>query len=131
MNIAQRTLACALLLPMGFALLPGVIGQPEAPSEEGVGLAARAQPSATEDQIRTGTATVDWASIREAYEAGRHAVFETEGGYQARNPGQQWLTRFDSRGFTVRPDAGGGPGGWNWYATGLPVVNEKWRCPGR
>jgi len=33
-----------------------------------------------------------------------------EGGHQARNPGQQWLTRFDGRGFVTQPDAGG----WQW-----------------
>jgi hypothetical protein len=31
-------------------------------------------------------------------------------GYRAHNPGQQWSTRFDRRGFLTRPDAGD----WTW-----------------
>ena len=38
------------------------------------------------------------------------------GGYQARNPGQQWRTRFDGRGVVTTPDAGG----WSW---GLELVS--------
>jgi len=52
----------------------------------------------------------DWSSIREAYEANRHAAVAADDGYQARNPGQQWVARFDGRGFSVQPDAGG----WTW-----------------
>ncbi len=59
----------------------------------------------------------DWAGIRAAYEAGRHAAFAVEGGWRARNPGQQWATVFDGRGFTVEPDAGG----WSW---GLELVSH-------
>ena len=32
------------------------------------------------------------------------------GGYQARNPGQQWQTRFDGRGFTTKPEGAA----WQW-----------------
>jgi hypothetical protein len=52
----------------------------------------------------------DWTSIRVAYEANRHAAFPIEGGHQARNPGQQWQTKFDGCGFTTQPDKGG----WRW-----------------
>ena len=58
----------------------------------------------------------DWSSIRAAYEAGRHRAFAVDGGHRARNPGQQWTTRFDGRGFTTTPDAGG----WSW---GLELVS--------
>lgn len=51
-----------------------------------------------------------WATIRAAYQAGRHAVVPAAGGHQARNPGQQWTTHFDGRGFEVSPDNGG----WSW-----------------
>ena len=52
-----------------------------------------------------------WSSIRQAYEAGKHAVHEEfDGTHAARNPGQQWRTEFDSRGFLVRPDHGQ----WTW-----------------
>jgi len=30
--------------------------------------------------------------------------FPVAGGYQARNPGQQWQTRFDGQGFIVQPE---------------------------
>jgi hypothetical protein len=62
------------------------------------------------DDVPAGMMASDWASIRAAYDAQRHAPFAVEGGYQARNPAQQWLTRFDPRGFSTRPDAGG----WEW-----------------
>ena len=67
-----------------------------------------------------GLASSDWSSIRAAYEAGRHAFAPTEGGWQARNPGQQWITRFDGRGFLATPQGGD----WTWglelrsYGTG-------------
>ena len=67
---------------------------------------SQAASPATNGGVLKGLPTRDWASIRAAYEANRHAAFAVEGGYQARNPGQQWLTRFDGRGFTVQPDAG-------------------------
>ncbi|MDA7930119.1 hypothetical protein N9B63_04710 [Akkermansiaceae bacterium] len=58
-----------------------------------------------------GLSDSDWAGIREAYQTNRHAITaDGDGTYQARNPGQAWTTRFDGRGFTVTPDAGG----WEW-----------------
>lgn len=54
------------------------------------------------DEVPDGLAASDWQSIRAAYEAGRHAfhpVAGQEGVWQARNPGQQWTTTFDGRGF--------------------------------
>lgn len=58
-----------------------------------------------------GLADSDWSSIRAAYEAGRHAPHRQEDGtLTARNPGQQWLTQFDGKGFTVSPDHGQ----WTW-----------------
>ena len=51
-----------------------------------------------------------WTSIRAAYEAGRHKVTKVDGAYQARNPGQAWLTRFEDGGFVVKPDSGN----WTW-----------------
>ena len=59
----------------------------------------------------------DWSGIRGAYEKNRHAIVANpDGTYQARNPGQAWLTRFDARGFTVMPEAGG----WSW---GLELID--------
>src|SRR5215470_11011768 len=60
--------------------------------------------------VPDGLAASDWSSIRAANEAHRLAAFAVEGGYEVRNPGQQWRTRFDGRGFVTTPDAGG----WSW-----------------
>lgn len=52
------------------------------------------------DQVPQGLNKPDWASIRAAYEAGRHAfqpVPGQDGVWQARNPGQQWTTKFDGQ----------------------------------
>ena len=64
----------------------------------------------------------DWSSIRAAFAAGRHAAAVIVGGHRADNPGQQWSTRFDGRGFTTDPDAGG----WSW---GLEL--ERWGFAGQ
>ena len=62
------------------------------------------------DKVPDGLAKSDWHSIRAAYEAGRHAFQPTANGWQARNPGQQWLTSFDKRGFLAQPKGGE----WTW-----------------
>jgi FG-GAP repeat protein len=68
------------------------------------------------DTVPDGLSATDWSSIRAVYDANRHAAFVVDGGIQARNPGQQWRTRFDGRGFTAAPDVGG----WEW---GLELVS--------
>lgn len=68
------------------------------------------------DNTPDGLASSDWSSIRAAYESNRHKAFAAEGGFVARNPGQQWQTRFDGRGFITSPDSGG----WSW---GLDLVS--------
>ena len=73
-------------------------------------LEGKTQQLASPDQVPEGLAKSDWQSIRAAHEAGRHAFQPVGDGWQARNPGQQWLTQFDGQGFTVTPDAGG----WTW-----------------
>jgi hypothetical protein len=62
------------------------------------------------DQIPEGLAKSDWSSIRAAYEAGLHAFQPVEGGWQARNLGQQWTAKFDRRGFLAQPRGGD----WQW-----------------
>ena len=69
-----------------------------------------AVPAQAGAPVPEGVSPGDWASIRAAHEASRHAVVQTGGGYSARNPGQGWTTCFDGRGFTTRPDAGE----WQW-----------------
>ncbi len=61
-------------------------------------------------EVPKGVAASDWSSIRAAYEAGRHAFQPIESGWQARNPGQQWTTKFDGRGFLAEPR----DGAWQW-----------------
>ena len=80
--------------------------------------AALAKPSTTPD-LPEGLSQSDWQAIQGAWQAGRHAVAESAdqpGTWQARNPGQQWLTRFDGRGFVAQPDHGQ----WQW---GLALSN--------
>jgi drug/metabolite transporter superfamily protein YnfA len=60
--------------------------------------------------VPEGLTSGEWASIRAAYDAGRHAVVPADDGHRARNPGQQWTTGFDGRGFLVQPDGGE----WTW-----------------
>ena len=94
------------------------IGAKAGADYNGDGLAVSAAAGQTQqltspDQVPQGLAKSDWASIRAAYEAGRHAfqpVAGQDGVWQARNPGQQWLTRFDGRGFLAEPKGGG----WRW-----------------
>ncbi len=92
-------------------------------------LRGKTPPLASPDQVPEGLVKSDWQSIRAAYEAGRHAFQPVEDGWQAGNPGQQWLTTFDGQGFTVTPDGGG----WTWglelvgygKATGVQQEGEK------
>ena len=103
-----------LLIPCAIACLVSITSLFGADSSWRLGKVARApiDPSKTPD----GLAPSDWSSIRAAYEHSRHAIVANpDGSHQARNPGQAWLTKFDGRGFTVTPDAGG----WSW---GLELV---------
>ena len=88
-----------LLLP---ALLAGVLHLHAEPG--------KTQNFTSSDQVPEGLAKSDWQSIRAAYEAGRHAFQPVADGWQARNPGQQWTTKFDGRGFLAGPL----DGGWQW-----------------
>ncbi len=74
------------------------------------GISSAAETPTAQTDLK-GLAPSDWSSIRAAYEAGRHAVQRQENGtLAARNPGQQWRTEFDGKGFTVTPDHGQ----WTW-----------------
>ena len=69
-------------------------------------------PTATASECPApgGLSKENWAGVRAAYAASRHAAHPVEGGFQAYSLGQQWLTRFDGRGFRTVPDGGG----WTW-----------------
>jgi uncharacterized repeat protein (TIGR01451 family) len=61
--------------------------------------------------LPNGVAPSDWSGIQKEYQRHRHGAFPIDGGgYRARNWEQQWVTRFDGRGFEVIPDEGG----WRW-----------------
>jgi len=65
-----------------------------------------------------GLTVVDWTQIRAEYERHRHGMFPDGGGFKARSFEQQWLARFDGRGFLVEPDEGD----WRW---GLELVGVE------
>ncbi|HKQ49719.1 MAG TPA: FG-GAP repeat protein [Phycisphaerae bacterium] len=81
-----------------------------------VGTALFVDSAGAQSQVPDGLSASDWSDIRAAYDANCHSAFAVEGGYQARNPGQHWRTRFDGRGFVTTPDAGQ----WSW---GLELVS--------
>ena len=66
-----------------------------------------------------GVTASDWSSIRAEYERHRHAAFAVDGEHHARNAEQQWLSRFDGRGWSVEPDSGA----WQW---GLQLQSYGW-----
>jgi hypothetical protein len=99
---SNRPLVRGLILLLVFIGLAGALMAAAPPS--------RPQQVTSPDQVPEGLAKSDWSSIRAAYEAGRHAFQPTPTGWQARNPGQQWTTTFDRRGFVATPQAGG----WTW-----------------
>ena len=70
----------------------------------------RPQTLASPDTVPEGLSAPEWSSIRQQCEQQRHAAYPVAGGYQARNPGQQWQTRFDGRGFTTEPSGAA----WQW-----------------
>jgi len=68
-----------------------------------------------------GLSASEWSGIRQAYEAGRHAIKPREaGGFTARNPKQGWQIDFDDRGFLVRPES---EADWQW---GLSLKSYGW-----
>jgi hypothetical protein len=72
----------------------------------------RTQTLTSADAVPEGLSAPEWSSILQQYEQQRHAVLPipNRDGYQARNPGQQWQTRFDGRGFTTKPEGAA----WQW-----------------
>ncbi len=117
---SYRSLALLVLLPsIGFfdtTWGPDVEADVDCHEDLDHATEARSVTPAVEDGVPDGLSANDWASIRDVHEVECHVVHATEGGFQARNPGQQWLTHFDGRGFRTEPDAGA----WTW---GLELVS--------
>ena len=84
--------------------------RPQAVVPTPVAAPGKTQHLTAPEQIPEGLAKSDWQSIRAAYEAGRHAFHPTATGWRAKNPGQQWTTAFDKRGFLATPR----DGNWQW-----------------
>ena len=73
----------------------------------------KTQQLTSPDQVPEGLQKSDWANIRAAHTAWEHGFMPIEGQpgmWQARNPGQQWTTKFDAGGFLTTPK----DGGWTW-----------------
>lgn len=84
--------------------------------------------------IPSGLAESDWTSIRQAYERHRHQVVPITGSsnqWRARNPGQQWQTRFDARGFMVQPDTDAWTGGLTLQRYGVAGTEREVRPEAR
>jgi hypothetical protein len=95
------------VLVMALAAFP-----PSSPQDGGTSGAAHVDVDLTReaDAVPAGLGAEEWGSIRAAYDAARRSTYAVEGGFEARNPGQDWTTSFDGHGFRVEPDAGG----WSW-----------------
>ena len=92
-----------------FLLLATLLSVAAVPSTRAADSApppGKTQNLTSPEQVPEGLAKSDWSSIRAAYEAGRHAFQPTATGWQARNPGQQWTTKFDGQGFLAEPRDG-------------------------
>jgi len=92
-----------------FAKLSGLILLPASL----IWCAGGQSPDAGPDKAPQGLEASDWASIRAAHDSWQHAVQpqgDAPGRWQARNPGQQWTTEFDGRGFTTRAKGAD----WEW-----------------
>ena len=118
MNSTLRISGCALVL-----LLAAVLRAGELPGTT--------RPNPSVEGVPEGLAGTDWQSIRAAHSAWLHGFTPAEGGWQARNPGQQWTTTFDGRGFLATPKSGD----WTWgleldgYGVGGGHVSIRGQTP--
>ena len=86
--------------------------------------AASANESSTSNSVPEELTPTEWAGIREAHEAWKHRFTEGEDGtFSASNPGQQWRTVFDGRGFTTEPR--GGVWRWGLELTGYGIGGNR------
>ncbi|MFN0112273.1 MAG: HYR domain-containing protein, partial [Blastocatellia bacterium] len=104
------TLCLALLTLFVWQQQSGWFKAPANPVTAAAPVSGSMQMLTVAEQVPEGLQRDDWNSIRRAYEKQRHAVVAVADKQQARNPGQQWRTRFDGRGFAVTPDQGA----WTW-----------------
>lgn len=104
----MRRLFTPLVLLLGLtAASPSF---PEAPAAGPPSVLTTDQGQVLPTGTPPGLSTVDWAEISAQIEASRYAAQPTDAGLEAANPGQQWRTAFDGRGFLVEPQGAD----WRW-----------------
>ncbi|WP_295442306.1 FG-GAP repeat protein [uncultured Thiodictyon sp.] len=116
----------ALVLLLGLATAPLCL-----PTSESTSPPPRGQQPTDPNTPPQGLNAAEWADIRGQVAAHRYAAVPTPGGHQAANPGQQWCTQFDGRGFLVEPQGAD----WRWglelrgYGVGgaLPALTDPVR----
>src|SRR5262249_15689000 len=62
------------------------------------------------EAVANNLTVADWRAIRAEYDRHRRGFFPVDDEYHARSYSQQWLAKFDGRGFEIIPDEGD----WTW-----------------
>ena len=107
----KSLVTCAMAFWAISFLSPPAAGRgPQPADDQGRPAVGKGAAPHDPEAVPEGLAQSEWQSIRAAYEAGRHAFQPIDGGWQARNPGQQWTTKFDGHGFLAHPK----DGDWTW-----------------
>jgi hypothetical protein len=100
-----------VLLPALALYLSCAPPEAAADAPDGVPASHRAAIPREAALLPSALSPLDWQGIIAARERARHAVTVTgPHSWQAHNPGQQWRTAFDGRGFSVTPTGAG----WTW-----------------
>lgn len=72
---------------------------------------ARLPNETQQSNAPAGLYVADWTAIRAQYDRHRRGFFPVGGKYHTRSYSQQWLAKFDGRGFEVIPNEGAGTWG--------------------
>ena len=105
MKINDTTKVLAIFAGLGFPALSPLPASPDT-------VATTAIKFSNGESVPEGLTPSEWAGIRGAHEAWKHRFAESDDGksFSATNPGQQWRTVFDGRGFTAEPH----DHSWRW-----------------
>ncbi|MFZ4795584.1 MAG: FG-GAP repeat protein, partial [Blastocatellia bacterium] len=98
-KIASRAIvsAIAIFLLLGMEIGVGRVGKTKGKESEGKTV------TGTAENLPSGLERREWKSIVEAHEMAKYEMTRTEDGWQGWNPGQDWVTKFDGRGFLTQP----------------------------
>jgi hypothetical protein len=112
--IATFISGCLAFRTMWRFELPGIEQQESKEGEVQTAGASRGEP-----KLPVGLSRNDWESIVVAHERAKYEIVRKGEGWQAWNPGQQWLTSFDERGFLIRQAGKRQESGarWSWGLT--------------